>query len=115
VEDQEEVRTFAVEGLSAYGYRVLSAADAPQAIALAESHTGPLHVLLTDVVLPGMNGREIAERIQASRPEIAVLFTSGYTDDVIAHKGVIDRGVSYIPKPYTVEQIAAKVREVIKK
>jgi CheY-like chemotaxis protein len=111
VEDQEEVRTFVVKALSEYGYQVIDAADGPQALALSESHAGPIHVLLTDVVLPGMNGREVADRITVARPEIAVLFTSGYTADVIAHRGVLDRDVAYIPKPYTAEAIAEKVRE----
>ena len=114
VEDQVEVRAFAVSALSTYGYQVLDAADGEQALALSGSHRGRIDVLLTDVVLPGMNGRELADRIKSARTEIAVLFTSGYTDDVIAHRGVLDRNVAYIPKPYTADELAEKVLEVLR-
>jgi signal transduction histidine kinase len=113
VEDQDEVRAFAAKALTSFGYRVIDAADADQALARSEQHAGPIDVLLTDVVLPGMNGRELAERIKTARPAIAVLYTSGYTDDVIAQRGVLDREVAYIAKPYTAEAIAAKIREVL--
>ena len=114
VEDEAEVRAFAASALASYGYRVLEAADGHDALALLDRHTTPVHVLLTDVVLPGMNGRELADRIRASRPEIAVVYTSGHTDDVIAHRGVLDHDVAYLPKPYTAEEVAAKIRETLK-
>ena len=113
VEDQSEVRAFAVRALAAHGYRVLDAVDGPQALALSGQYAGPIHVLLTDVVLPGINGRELADRLKAARPQVVVLYTSGYTDDVIAHRGVLDRNMAFIPKPYTAEELAAKVREVL--
>jgi CheY-like chemotaxis protein len=113
VEDQEEVRGLAAGVLRRYGYTVLEAADGPGALALAAGHGGRIDVLLTDVVLPGINGRELAEQLAVVRPQVKVVFTSGYTQDVIAHRGVLDRDVSYIGKPYTPEGLAAKVREVL--
>ena len=113
VEDQAEVRSLAGSMLRQYGYTVLEACDGSQAMALESDHAGAIDVLLTDVVLPGINGRELADRLMAVRPAIKVLYTSGYTQEVIAHRGVLDRGVSYIAKPYTPEGLAAKVREVL--
>jgi signal transduction histidine kinase len=115
VEDQAEVRAFAVSALTAHGYHVIDAADGMQALTLSESYVGPIHVLLTDVVLPGMNGRELADQIKSIRPEVAVVYTSGYTDDAIAHRGVLDVGAAFIPKPYTTDAVAAKVREALKR
>jgi len=113
VEDQEEVRSYAVQVLKAYGYAVLAAPDGGGALALAEAHSGPIHILVTDVVLPGMNGWQLADRLIALRPKIKVLYTSGYTQEVIAHRGVLDAGVAYLAKPYTPEALAAKLRELI--
>jgi len=70
-------------------------------------------LLLTDVVLPGMNGKELSERLKALRPDLKVLFTSGYPADVIAHRGVLDHGVSFLHKPYDLHELAAKVREML--
>ena len=112
VEDQEEVRSYAVQVLEGYGYTVLAAADGPSALALVELYSGPIHILLTDVVLPGMNGRQLADRLTAQRPQLKVLYTSGYTREVIAHRGVLDADVAYLPKPYTPEALATKLREV---
>jgi CheY-like chemotaxis protein len=115
VEDQEQVRSFVVKALAGYGYRVLQAAEASQALTMAECHSGAIDVLLTDVVLPGMNGRELADRFRIGRPDSKVIYTSGYTQDLIAYRGVLHDDISYIPKPYTADQIAAKVREAIGK
>ena len=113
VEDQSEVRAFAVKALSARGYRVLEAADGAQALALCDRHKGAINVLLTDVVLPGMNGRELADRFRAARPGIKIIYTSGYSEDLIAHRGVLHQGVAYLPKPYTADEIAVKVRDAL--
>jgi CheY-like chemotaxis protein len=113
VEDQDEVRGLATRVLKAHGYRVLEAADGASALALVESHPGPIDLLLTDVVLPGMNGRELAACLKKLLPAVKVLYTSGYTYNVIAHRGVLDRDVAYIAKPYTPDGLAAKVREVL--
>ena len=115
VEDQEEVRSFVVKALAGYGYRVLEAAEGSQALTMAECQSGTIDVLLTDVVLPGMNGRELANRFRIMRPDTKVIYTSGYTQDIIAHRGVLHDDISYIPKPYTADQIAAKVREAMGK
>jgi PAS domain S-box-containing protein len=113
VEDQEEVRAYAVSVLESYGYTVLDAPDGANALAVAEHHSGPIHLLLTDVVLPGMNGRQLADRLTVIRPEMKVLYTSGYTQDVIAHRGVLDRDVAYLPKPYSPEALAERIRSVL--
>lgn len=113
VEDQDDVRKFAVEVLQARGYAVLSAADGESALALVESHPEPIQLLVTDVVLPGMNGRQLALRLKAVRPGMLVLYTSGYTRDVIAEHCVLEPDTVYIPKPYTPGDLAAKVRELL--
>jgi CheY-like chemotaxis protein len=102
-----------VQALSNCGYRVLQAVDGPQALELAERHNGRIDVLLTDVVLPGMNGRELAERFKTARPTIKLIYTSGYAQDIIADHGVLHSGVAYMHKPYTAAEIANKVREAI--
>jgi PAS domain S-box-containing protein len=113
VEDQEEVRTFASRVLESYGYTVLTAPDGPKALALAADHFSSIHILLTDVVMPGMNGRQLAELLTAQRPAIKVLYTSGYTQDVIAHHGVLDADVDYLSKPYSPDALAARLREAL--
>ena len=113
VEDQDEVRRLATKVLKAKGYRVLEAADGAAALALVQRHPGPIDLLLTDVVMPGMNGRELAEYLKKRLPVVKVLYTSGYPHDVIAHRGVLDGDMAYIAKPYTPDRLAAKVREVL--
>jgi CheY-like chemotaxis protein len=113
VEDQEDVRNFAVEVLESRGYSVLPAADAESALALVERHPDPIHLLVTDVVLPGINGWELAQRLKASRPAMQVLFASGYAQNVIAASGVLEPGMSYIAKPYTPAELSAKVRQIL--
>ena len=113
VEDEEDVRKYAAEVLESRGYSVRSAADGEAALELAENHPDPIDMLITDVVLPGMNGRELAERLKSLRPALQVLFTSGYTQDVIAEQGVLEHGMAYIAKPYTPGELAAKVQEIL--
>jgi PAS domain S-box-containing protein len=113
VEDQEEVRNFASQVLEGFGYRVLAAKDGPDAVAVATHHSAPIHILLTDVVMPGMNGRQLADQLTAQRPDMKVLFTSGYTQEVIAHHGVLDADVDYLSKPYSPETLATRLREVL--
>jgi PAS domain S-box-containing protein len=113
VEDQEEVRQFAAQVLAECGYRVLSASSGSEALALVEHYSETIDVLVTDVVLPGMNGFELAKRLVALRPGIRVLFTSGYTGEVTTLRGILDRGLAYLPKPYVPNLMAAKVRAVI--
>jgi DNA-binding response OmpR family regulator len=113
VEDQPAVRSFTSAALQRYGYRVIEACGGEEAITVAEGHPGRIHLLLTDVVVPGMNGKELSERLKALRPDMKVLFTSGYTADVIAHRGVLDHGLSFLHKPYSLDELAAKVRQLL--
>jgi signal transduction histidine kinase/ActR/RegA family two-component response regulator len=113
VEDEPVILHVTQRVVRAFGYRVLAASSARAALALLESHAGPIDLLLTDVVMPEMNGRELAERVRAKRPEIVVLFTSGYTDDVIAHHGVLERGVEFLQKPYPRAALASRLRELL--
>jgi signal transduction histidine kinase/CheY-like chemotaxis protein len=115
VEDEEGVRKFAVEVLKSRGYTVLSSEDAEAALALSERYANTIHLLVTDVVLPGMNGRELARRLKAIRPAMQVLFTSGYNRDVIAEHGVLEPGTAYLAKPYSTGELASKVRELLSK
>ena len=115
VEDQEDVRTFVVGALSARGYRVLQAPDGPQALTMAKDHAGSIDLLLTDVVLPGMNGREVAESLRLARPTMKLIYTSGYTQDIIASHGVLNPGVTYVPKPYTAEAIVSHVQAALER
>jgi signal transduction histidine kinase/CheY-like chemotaxis protein len=113
VEDQDDVRAFVSGTLSARGYRILQAADGPQALMIAKQHAGTIDLVLTDVVLPGMNGREVAESLRDVRPGIKLIYTSGYTQDIIASHGVLNPGVTYVPKPYTSEAIVAHVEAAL--
>ncbi|MEW6377108.1 MAG: response regulator [Thermodesulfobacteriota bacterium] len=113
VEDEEEVRKLAVRILQRQGYRVLEAPQGVDALLICEQHKGPIHLLVGDVVMPKMNGRELAERLVSIRPEIKVLYMSGYADNVIAQHGVLEEGINYIQKPFTVNGLARKVREVL--
>ena len=113
VEDEESVRDLCVRILERLGYRVLQARNGTEAIAEARGYGDRIDLLLTDVVMPGMNGAELATQLVLQHPEMKVLFTSGYTDDAIVRHGVLDEGVSFIGKPYTPSSLARKVREVL--
>jgi len=113
VEDEEVVRKLAVRLLKKQGYKVLEAPDGGQAFILCEKYQDPIHLILTDVVMPGMSGRELVERLQRIHPEVRVLYMSGYTDNVILHHGILEEGVAFIQKPFTLETLARKVREVL--
>jgi signal transduction histidine kinase len=112
-EDEAAVRNFTRRVLAAHGYTVLTAADGQEALHLAERHAGPIHLLLTDVVMPNMGGRELAERLVAARHEMKVLYLSGYTDDAIVHHGVLEPGIAFLQKPFTLQGLARKLREVL--
>ena len=113
VEDDRTVRSLAVEMLRLNGYTVLQAQDGREALDLIRSHGQPIHLLLTDVVMPEMSGRELARSVAGLEPGIGVLYMSGYTDGVIAHHGVLDAGVAYVQKPFTADSLARKVREAL--
>jgi two-component system sensor histidine kinase EvgS len=113
VEDEVSLLALARRILTELGYAVLEAATPGQALALAREHAGSIDLLLTDVVMPEMNGRELAGQLQGTFPELKVLYMSGYTANVIAHHGVLETGVHFIPKPFTKRELAGKVREVL--
>jgi PAS domain S-box-containing protein len=113
VEDQADIRKLAQQILEGYGYQVLTAANGGEALLQAERHVGPIQLMLTDVVMPRMTGRELADRLKPLRPAMKVLYMSGYTDNVVVHRGIVDLGVAYLQKPFTPVGLAAKVREVL--
>ncbi len=115
VEDSEQVRDLSQTILKRDGYTILAAENGAEALTVLASHNGPLDLLLTDVVMPDMNGRDLFTRVAEKCPGIKVLYMSGYTNNVIAHHGVLDRGVQFIQKPFSVQALAAKVREVLDK
>jgi PAS domain S-box-containing protein len=115
VEDELSIRELATTMLEMQGYTVLAACTPGKAIHLAGMHAGKIHLLMTDVVMPEMNGRELSERLLQLYPDLACLFMSGYTADVIAHHGVLDEGVNFIQKPFSLLNLAAKVREALDK
>src|SRR6266853_645020 len=113
VEDAEPLRKLAEMFLKESGYRILSAADGQQALQIARQHFGPIHLLLTDVVMPGINGRVLGERLAPSQPGMKVLYMSGYTDTFIAGHGVLEPGTHLLHKPFTQETLTRKVRELL--
>ncbi len=113
VEDELNLRRLARQYLEKQGYTVLEAADGSAAITISSSYPGPIHLLLTDVIMPGMNGKELAQRLTSLRPETRVLYMSGYTENVIGHNGTLDNGVTLLPKPFTLPALRSKVREVL--
>ncbi len=113
VEDQPALLEMTRAMLQRLGYHVLAAATPRQAIAVAEAHTEPVHLLLTDVVMPEMNGRELARHLGGLCPGLACLYVSGYTANVIARHGVLDEGVHFLAKPFSLQGLADKVREVL--
>jgi len=112
VEDQEDVRRLTEEVLKTCGYEVLTAGDGDGALVVSRCHQGPIHLMLSDIIMPGMNGGELAQRIRSERPDIKVLFMSGYAQRPDGEE-VIDPGAAWLPKPFTPRILADKVREVL--
>ncbi len=113
VEDEAAVRELVSSTLQAYGYRVLETDDPDRGLELAAAHKGVIHLLLTDVIMPGMNGWQLFQQLVATRQELKVLYMSGYTDNAIAHHGVLDEGVAFLQKPFTIHHLLQKVRAVL--
>jgi PAS domain S-box-containing protein len=113
VEDEEAVRELASRILSAKGYSVVAAKSTKEAEQLSEKHSGIIHLLLTDIIMPGTSGRELARRITARHPKTRVLYMSGYTDNVLAQGGVLEAGLSFLQKPFTPGALVQKVRDVL--
>jgi len=113
VEDQEEVRRLAQRVLEARGYTVIPAANGEDALRVAQRHAGGIALLLTDVVMPGMSGKDLQYRLEQQRPGVRVLYLSGYTDESVVHHGVLEPGVAFLQKPFTAEVLTRKVREVL--
>jgi len=114
VEDEDAVRNVTVKILRKLGYTVLVAADGKQALELARENSGTIHLLLTDVVMPKMNGKQLAETLKASYPEMAILFISGYTEHTAIRHGLLEKGVAFLPKPFTKDVLAKKLRELLR-
>ncbi len=113
VEDDADILEMSTKMLRRQGYDALAAESGPDALALAAAFDGPIHLLLTDVVMPKMNGRELAERLTSDRPDTRVLYTSGYTENVIAHHGVLDSDIHFIKKPYLMSDLLALIRAIL--
>ncbi|HEX4995762.1 MAG TPA: response regulator, partial [Methylomirabilota bacterium] len=113
VEDAQRVRAVVREILEMSGYVVLEARQGAEALEISNRHAGPIHLLVTDVVMPQMSGRELAQRLATLRPELKVLYMSGYTDDAIVRHGVLASGIAFLSKPFTPNALALKVREVL--
>jgi two-component system, cell cycle sensor histidine kinase and response regulator CckA len=113
VEDEEIVRSLACEALEGLGYTTLAASDPDEAQAISSEYQGPIHALLTDVVLPRMDGKSLFGILARDRPTMKVLYVSGYTENFIVHHGVLDRGVHFMQKPFTIDNLARKLREIL--
>ena len=112
-EDEAQVLALVRSVLVRHGYTVLTASQPAEAVAIAEGYPGPIHLLVTDVVMPGMNGRELRSRIEVIKPGVRCLYVSGYTADVIAHQGVLDEGVQFLQKPFSIAALTRRIRDVL--
>ncbi|MBW1873318.1 MAG: response regulator, partial [Deltaproteobacteria bacterium] len=113
VEDEAAVLKLVVRVLERKGYQVLQARDGLEGQTVANTHAGPIHLLLTDVVMPKSSGKALAEKLLATRPELKVLYMSGYTDNAIVHHGVLDKGTPFVQKPFSANLLTRKIREVL--
>jgi two-component system cell cycle sensor histidine kinase/response regulator CckA len=113
VEDEDSVRKLARRILEDNGYRVLEAANADEGVLICKEHDGPIHLILTDVVMPGTSGREVAQSVSSLRPQIRVSYMSGYTDDALVRHGMLDGETHFLQKPFTCDSLLIKVRDVL--
>jgi CheY-like chemotaxis protein len=112
VEDEERVRAYSCDTLRELGYTVIEARTPAEALRIIEAGH-PVSLLFTDVVMPDMNGRQLADRALAMRPDLKVLYTTGYTRNAVVHNGVLDPGTNFLPKPFTIDLLAQKVRQAL--
>lgn len=115
VEDEEAVRNIIINGLSIMGYKILAARDGSEALKISRNFKDTIHLMLTDVIMPGMSGKELQDIILQERPDIKVLFMSGYAENIITSQGIVEKGVNFIPKPFTVKNLILKIKGVLKK
>ena len=113
VEDEGALRELDCEFLERSGYEVLGAGNGAAAMEISKRHQGPIHLLMTDAIMPGMSGRELALQMQGLRPDIRVLYVSGYTDDVVLRNGLLEPGTAFLQKPFTKDSLTQKVRAVL--
>jgi len=113
VEDEKGVRELAREYLQMIGYNVIEAENGYAALELASMHAGKIHLLMTDVVMPGISGRELSERVKTVRPDIQVLYMSGYADQAVVHHGILKSDAVLLQKPFTLSALALKLREIL--
>jgi CheY-like chemotaxis protein len=112
-EDENHVRIAATRILTKDGYTVLEAAHGDEALQVCEEHEGPIHLMIADLVMPGVSGRELAERFAVTRPDAKVLFMSGYTTEAVALEGILDGGFALLQKPFSSSELLLSVREVL--
>jgi CheY-like chemotaxis protein len=113
VEDEVQVRNILTDMLKSQGYKLLVASNGPEALDIASTRNGKIHLMITDVVMPQMSGRELSELMARIRPEMRILYMSGYTDDAIVHHRLLDEGLNFIQKPFDTASVARKVRLVL--
>jgi two-component system cell cycle sensor histidine kinase/response regulator CckA len=113
VEDDAPVRVLTLRLLQRHGYSVLQADSGAGAIEISSRHTGPIHLLLADVVMPGISGPELARQLQSGRPELRALFMSGYADEFVIREGIVQDGVNLLKKPFSMEGLTTRVREIL--
>ena len=113
VEDESAVRALVRRFLELRGYRILEAANGPEALRISREHPGPIPLMVTDVVMPRMSGRELAFQLAAERPDMKVLYMSGHTEDAIVHHGVLEEGVAFLQKPFAQDTLVSRVRRLL--
>src|SRR5262249_36391604 len=114
-EDEDSVRLLIIKACTKAGYKLLAATNGEEALSLAKNHKGPIDLLLTDVIMPGMNGRALADQVTKLRPETKVLYCSGYTENAIIHHGVLNLQATFLPKPFTSTALLQAIRGILKK
>jgi CheY-like chemotaxis protein len=113
VEDNDEVRNFTLRALQQLGYKVYDACNGVEALDLFRNGNPPMDLVISDVIMPEMGGKELADKLKTIWPNTKILFTSGYTDNHIVHSGTLQAGVNFIHKPYSIESLSIKIREVL--